>query len=167
MSVKKSGVEIIETITVFDGSGAEVAGLVNGDFTKVLHKDGVSQSAAGVVVAEISGGDYKVTFTPASVGTWRLLIQQSTHNPHGWQATYDVSEGGVLAASDISADVWAYVIETGFSALRVLKIIAGVLAGKTTGGRASFTARNLGDTENVVVGSADESGNRTPTQYVP
>lgn len=169
-SVHKSGVEIVETITVYDITGAEVTGLVNADFTKVLHKDGVSQSVAGVVVAEISGGDYKVTFTPASAGAWRLLIQQSTgpaHNKRGWQATFDVSAGGVLSTSDIAAAVWAFVIETGYSALRVLKIIAAGVAGKSTGGRSSFTARNLGDTENVIVGSADENGNRTPTSYAP
>lgn len=165
-SVQKSGVAIVETITVYDNTGAEVTGLVNGDFTKVLHKDGVA-SVVAVTVTEISGGDYKVTFTPDSAGAWRLLIQQATHNKKGWQATYDVSTGGVLTTSDIAAAVWAYVMETGFSALRYMKIMAGVLAGKTTGGKASITARNLGDTENVLVGSADESGNRTPTSYVP
>jgi hypothetical protein len=161
------GVEIIEVFTVFNsGTGAEVTGLVNGDFVKVLHKDGV---ASGIVpqVTEISGGDYKVTFTPNAAGAWRLLVQQSTYNKQGWEETFDVSADGLPSLAQIAAAVWAYIIETGFPASRILRIIAGILAGKSTGGKASFTSRNLGDTENVIVGSADENGNRTPTSYAP
>lgn len=163
-SVQKVGVEIVETITVYDNTGAEVTGLVDANFTKVLHKDGVA-SAVAVTVAEISGGDYKVTFTPDAAGAWRLLIQHATHNKKGWQATYDVSTGGVLSTTDIATAVWDFVLETGYSAKRMIRIALAVLAGKSTGGKTSFTARNLGDTENMIVGSADESGNRTPTSY--
>lgn len=166
-SVHKVNVEIVETITVYDSTGAEVTGLVNGDFTKVLHKDGVA-SAVAVTVAEISGGDYKVTFTPDAAGAWRLLIQQSSgsaHNKRGWQATYDVSTGGVLSTTDIAQAVWDFVVETGFAANRMLRIIAAAVAGKSTGGKSSLTARDLANAENMIVGSADESGNRTPTSY--
>ncbi len=167
-SVQKVGVQIVETITVFDNTGAEVTGLVNADFTKALHKDGVVQSAAGVAVTEIGIGEYKVTFTPASAGTWRLRVEQSSgsaYNKRGWEETYDVSVGGVLSTSDVAAAVWAYLVEGAFTAGRMLRIVAAVLAGKTAGGRSSITARDLSDSTNMLVGSADEAGDRTPTSY--
>lgn len=166
-SLQKVGVEIVETITVFDGEGAEVSGLVNGDFTKVLHKDGVS-SAVTVTVAAIGSGEYKVSFTPTSAGAWRLRVEQSSgnaYNKRGWEATYDVTAGGALSTSDIAAAVWAYLVEGAFTAGRMLRIVAAALAGKSTGGRSSFTARDLSDSTDMVVGSANEAGDRTPTSY--
>lgn len=167
-SLQKVGVEIVETITVFDGEGVEVTGLANGDFAKVLHKDGAAQSAAGVTVTEVGAGEYKVAFTPASGGAWRLRVEQSSgnaYNKRGWQATYDVTAGGALSTDDIAAAVWSYVIEGVFTARRMLRIALAIVAGKTTGGRLSLVARDLSDTEDMVVGSADASGNRTPTNY--
>ena len=58
-------------------------------------------------------------------------------------------------------------VESGFSLARVLRIMVSVLAGKITGGPATFSSRNLGDTETVVTGTADESGNRQPGTYGP
>lgn len=166
--IAQVGVQVIETITVFDSTGAEVAGLVDGDFTKVLHKDGVSQSVAGVLVTEIGAGEYKVTYTPASAGQWRLRVEQSSgaaYNKKGWQETYDVSVGGFPTSDSVAAAVWAYILETGFSASRMIRIALAILAGRSTGGRANVTARNLSDTANMVVGSADDQGNRTPTSF--
>jgi hypothetical protein len=156
-------VQVIETITVFDQTGTEVTGLVNADFTKVLHKNG-AVSAVAVTVAEIGAGEYKVTFTPDAVGQWRLRIEQSTgnaYNKKGWQETYDASTEGSLSA----AEVWDYVLETGFSAKRLLRIVAALVAGKSTGGLVNVTVRDLADTENMMTGSADAAGNRTPTSF--
>ena len=167
-SVEAVGAQIIETITVFDGTGTEVTGLVNADFTKSLTKDGVAQSVAGVAVAEIGAGEYKVTFTPASAGTWRLRVEQSSgnaYNKKGWQETYRVTTDGFPSVAAIAAAVWAYVLEAGFSAGRILRIAAAALGGKSTGGRANFTARDLADSENMIVGSADADGDRTPSNY--
>lgn len=166
-SLQKVGVLIVETITVFDGTGTEVAGLVDGDFTKILHKDGVL-SAVVVTVADIGLGEYKVSYTPTSAGAWRLRVEQSSgsaYNKRGWEATYDVSAGGVLSTADVGAAVWGYLVEGAFTAGRLLRIVAAMLAGKTTGGRLSIVARDLSDTTNMVTGSADSSGNRTPTGY--
>lgn len=159
----KVGVEVIETITVFDSSGVEVAGLVDVDFTKILHKDGVV-SAQPVTVTAIGLGEYKVAFTPNAAGAWRLRVEQSSgaaYNKKGWQATFDVSTDGILSA----AAVWAYILEAGFSASRLLRICAAMLAGKSTGGLVNVTVRNLADDQNQFAGSADSVGNRTPSSY--
>lgn len=57
----------------------DTTGLVNGDFTKQLFKDG-AVSAVVVTVTEISNGNYSVSFTPdSSVGvTWSLRVYQTS-----------------------------------------------------------------------------------------
>jgi hypothetical protein len=63
------------------------------------------------------------------------------------------------------ADIWASVLEVGFSASHLIRVIAAAVAGKTTGGATGFTARNVSDTADQVVGTADADGNRTPTSH--
>jgi hypothetical protein len=64
------------------------------------------------------------------------------------------------AASLLTAE-----LETGFDVGRALRIIAAAVAGKTSGGPAGFSARNLSDTTDQIVGTATSDGNRTPTSY--
>lgn len=78
-----------------------------------------------------------------------------------WAAgTRTLSSFGTLVA-----DVWAAVLETGFSASRLIRIIAAAVAGKSTGGPGGFTARNLPDTQDQLTGTADTDGNRTPSSF--
>jgi hypothetical protein len=96
-----------------------------------------------------------------------------------------VTGGGGGGTGATAAEIWAYELLPGVSAGdmllalyemlsevhpsydagRVLRIIAAAVAGKTTGGPGGFTARNLPDTTDQVVGTADASGNRLPTSY--
>jgi hypothetical protein len=69
------------------------------------------------------------------------------------------------AYSAPAADLLAAELEAGFDVGRALRVIAAAVAGKTTGGPAGFTARNLSDTEDQIVGTATSDGNRTPTSY--
>ncbi len=184
-SLEKTGVEIVEVITVFDANGDEVTGLVNADFDQSVTKDG-AVSAVLAVVSEINAGtrpgEYKVSFTPTSAGQWRVRLEQSSgsaYNRHGWDADYNVTTDGILSlatiaagvlavvptAAAIAAAVWAYVVETGFSARRMLRIVAGLLAGGSSGGLVNVTVRDLSDSENIFTGSADANGNRTPGSY--
>ena len=78
-----------------------------------------------------------------------------------WAAgTRTLSSFGTLVS-----DVWAAVLETGFSASRLVRIIAAAVSGKSTGGPGGFTARNLGDTQDQLTGTADTDGNRTPSSF--
>lgn len=56
-------------------------------------------------------------------------------------------------------------IEAGFTIKRAIRIIAAAVAGKTAGGPSGFTARDLTDARDQVVGTADANGNRTPSSY--
>lgn len=76
-------------IVVYDTFDQPVTGLVNGDFTKYLSKDGAT-SAVAVTVTEIANGRYSVTFTPNAVGVWSCVVLHATHNPRGWQEEFDV-----------------------------------------------------------------------------
>jgi hypothetical protein len=77
-----------------------VTGLVNGDFTKLLSKDGVDDATA-ITVTEIANGRYTYTFTPGAAGYWVVLIRQATYNLRGWQDEYDVSTDGLPSINDI------------------------------------------------------------------
>jgi hypothetical protein len=97
---------------------------------------------------------------------WRGELQEDAEaGQEAISAYVEVFDLEELSITGIAAAVWAYVIETGFSALRMLRIIAAAVAGKSTGGATNLTARDLADTTNMIQGSADSSGNRTPTSY--
>ncbi len=74
---------------------------------------------------------------------------------------------GVLPSdvTDIATAVWEEVLETGFSASRIARTTASAVAGKTSGGPSTFTARNLSDTQDQITGTADASGNRSTATY--
>lgn len=88
--------------TVYDSNDAAVTGLVNGDFTKLLSKDGANDATA-VTVTEIANGRYTATFTPGSTGVWYLLITQATYNLRGWEETFDVTTDGIPTVSAIQS----------------------------------------------------------------
>lgn len=67
--------------------------------------------------------------------------------------------------TEVADAVWAKALETGFSADRILRIVAAAVAGKVSGGPGSPVFRNLQDTGNVVTGTADSQGNRTAASY--
>lgn len=159
-SIQKVNTEVVTDISVFDSSNTAVTGLVDGNFTKRLTKDGVV-SAVTVTVTEINAGsapgEYKVAFTPNAVGEWRLHIIHATHQPRGWQETWDVTTEG--------PDTWGAALETGFTASRILRTTAAAAAGKASGGPDSPVFRNLADTQDQITGTADSNGNRTAASY--
>lgn len=75
--------------SVFDENGAVVTGLVNGNFTKDLAKDGAT-SAVAVTVTEIATGMYSATLTPTAVGEWFLRVRHATYNAEGWSQGFSV-----------------------------------------------------------------------------
>ena len=77
-------------LTVYDGSNNPVTGLVNGDFTKFVSRDG-ADSAVVATVSEVGNGRYTYTFTPTATGYWHLLFRNATYNKRGWEDEFDVS----------------------------------------------------------------------------
>jgi hypothetical protein len=66
------------------------------------------------------------------------------------------------AVNTLPASVWAYVLETGHSALALMRLMASVILGKVSGaGTTTETFRDVNDTKDRVVATVDEAGNRT------
>ena len=60
-----------------------------------------------------------------------------------------------------AANPWTEVIESGYTAAEILRILAAVAAGKSSGQPTAPVFRDLGDTKDRVTGTVDGSGNRT------
>lgn len=103
-----------------------------------------------------------VSMASAMVGSGDL---DATLRGTGNMSADIVVTGDILSTANVGAAVWAEILETGYTAEHILRIIAAATAGETSGGAAGFTARNLANTQNQIVGTADSSGNRTPTSY--
>lgn len=66
------------------------------------------------------------------------------------------------AITAIASAVWAYTIESGHSALRVFRLMAAAMLGKTSGGgTTSVKFRDLNDTKDQITATVDTNGNRT------
>lgn len=74
-----------------------------------------------------------------------------------------------VSAGEMLIAIYEHLIEVepGYSAARMLRIIAAAVAGKTTGGPGGFVARNVSDSADQITGAADESGNRSSASYGP
>lgn len=65
--------------------------------------------------------------------------------------------------SDIAQAVWSHVIEAGYSALKVLRLIAAVELGNRTKSGNTITHKGLDGSTNRVVGTVDANENRNIT----
>ncbi len=72
------------------------------------------------------------------------------------------SMGEKMNGAGSAGNPWTEVIESGYTASEVLRLLAAVLAGKVSGaGTDTITFRDLADTKDRVVATTDSSGNRT------
>lgn len=161
-SVQKVSTLVRAELVVYDSNNDPVTGLVNGDFTKLLSKDGANSGVA-VTVTEIANGRYSVTFTPNATGVWAVLVRHATYNKRGWQEIFDVTTDGVISIADASDGLLdrANGIESGYTLRQVLRLVASILLGKASGGPTGSTFRDLNDSKDRVVATADANGDRT------
>lgn len=93
----------------------------------------------------------------------------ATATAKGYMAADITVTGSTLTTANVGAAVWAEILESSgidsFTASRILRIIAATTAGKSSGGPGTPTFRNLGDTQNQVVATADADGDRSPIVY--
>jgi hypothetical protein len=67
-----------------------------------------------------------------------------------------------LDVTNMPASVWGYIVETGHSALQMMRLFASVLLGKVSGaGTATETFRDINDTKNRVIADVTPQGDRT------
>jgi hypothetical protein len=83
----------------------------------------------------------------------------------GTLAAAIVVTGTGLSTANVGSAVWTYLVEAGFDAARVLRIIAAATAGESSGGPSSPVFRDLSDTEDMITGTADADGDRSAVTY--
>jgi hypothetical protein len=93
-------------------------------------------------------------------------VTATTLAPGAMAAAITVT-GEALSPATVAAAVWGGVADGVYTYADVLRIVAAVTAGKASGGPGSPVFRNLADTQDVVTGTADASGNRTAATYNP
>lgn len=76
----------------------------------------------------------------------------------------DTGTTGVAVSSTGVAAIWAQVIEGSHTALRAMRILLAVMAGKSNGGgTTTINFRDTADSKNRVTAVVDDDGNRTST----
>lgn len=74
------------------------------------------------------------------------------------------STGETLSTANVGQAVWAYLIESGYSAEEIMRLLAAVQLGESSGfngGPTTGTFRDINDTKDRVIADVDSSGNRT------
>ena len=92
---------IVDHFTLLDDAGAPITGAVNGDFTVTIYQDGAA-TAVVATVAEISNGNYSLTFTAATAGKWYAYV---VHTSSGRKLNGDYAVGLDAVAHAVLVDV--------------------------------------------------------------
>jgi hypothetical protein len=67
-----------------------------------------------------------------------------------------------LSPQSLASAVWAEVLEAGYSAQEIMRVMSAALGGEVSGaGTSTVTIRDIGDTTDRIVASVDGTGNRT------
>ena len=99
------------------------------------------------------GGDVRFDNTNTG-GTVRIYPGWHYHDENGTWNEFD--------DHTIGQEVWARVIDSGYTAEEVMKLIASATAAKLSGAdTATISIRDLGDTKDRIIATTDASGNRT------
>lgn len=109
--------------------------------------------------AAMRGTDGANTTAPDNAGIAAILADTGTDIPALIAALNN------LNAADAATAVWAKLLLAGFSADRILRIIASAVAAKVSGGPANPVFRTLLDDANMITGAADSSGNRSSVTF--
>lgn len=105
------GTTLRDAIVLQDGTGAYITGLVDGDFTKRLSKDGTgNQSTSGITVTEVDAvnnpGEYEVEIASsafvAANGTYVLQIIRTASPLFSYEQVYVVNDTGASGSTPAS-----------------------------------------------------------------
>jgi len=87
----------------------------------------------------------------------------STATAKGSLAAQIVVTGTGLTAESVASAVWSKLIESGYSAEDIMRILTAYAAGNVSGGPGSPTFKSLDGSKTRIGGTADADGNRTRT----
>jgi len=107
----RTGTTLRDAVILQDGSGAFVTGLVDGDFTKRLSKDGTgNQVVTGITVTEVDDtnnpGEYEIEIAAsafvAAAGTYVLQIVRTSDPTYTFEQVYVVNATGGSSSTPAS-----------------------------------------------------------------
>ena len=147
---------IISMVAALTGSG-EVTASVQGFLNLAASLAGsgdIAGSIQALAHAEAAvTGDAQLAATISALGTLAAAINVT---------------GSTLSTANVGAAVWAQIIEAGYTAEEILRLVAAANAGKTTGaGTNNMKFRDLADTKDRLDGTLDSNGNRTAVTIDP
>jgi hypothetical protein len=116
-------------------------------------------SGSGTVVGLLRADGYLAAILAGTGGA--TLVPYAT----GTLAAEVNVTGGTLTTANVGDAVWGALLEAGFDASQILRIIAAATAGEHTQSGTDVTFRNLSDTQDQITGTADASGNRSAITY--
>lgn len=145
LSASLSGSGTISSATG-TASGVLAAGLIgSGDVTTA------GLLGKGLILADLTGTGV-MTGTPAATGSMAAAITAS---------------GDVLTAGSVASAVWAEVLDAGYTAEEIIKLIAAVHLGTSSGSPTSPAFKGLDTVTTRVSGTVDVNGNRTAVTLNP
>jgi hypothetical protein len=146
------------TAGIVIGATAQPSALAKGSATAsiVIHGEG-ELMGLGFMVASTEDN---TTVTPASIANavWKALA--SLNNDPG-------TMGELLNSSGAGGNPWIAPIDGVYTAGDIMRILAAIAAGKTSGHPTNPVFRDLGDTINRVIATIDVDGNRTVVMAAP
>jgi hypothetical protein len=168
---------IVSMAAAFSGSGSMTASIV-GRLNATCDMTGSGDLAADMtgianaVIAMLGSGDLEATiaaFGDMSIDIVVTGTGLSTSNVGQavWAALAAAnnnagSMGEKLNDAGSASNPWTEVIESGYTAAEILRLLAAVAAGKASGGgSASITFRDLADAKDRATLTVDEDGNRS------
>lgn len=166
----RSVAESVSDKSGYSLSASEHAEIVN-DVSSGLESKGYTSTRASYLDAAISSRLAASSYVPpdnSSIAAIKLKTDNlsfSGGNVNARAAVVADKSGYVLASSEhtsIAQAVWSFVVEAGYSALKLVRLFAAVLLGKCSGGgTGTVRFRDVNDTRDRVVASVDQSNNRT------
>lgn len=165
---------ILSAVASLTGSG-DVEGTMAGVIEAAASLTGSATMAAAIgavveMLASLSGsGDLTATGTEAYQSMFANITGSGSvagdATALGAMASEITVTGDLLSTANVGDAVWSTLLEAGFTASQIVRIVAAATAGASSGGPGSPVFRNLGDTQDQISGTADSSGNRSGITY--
>lgn len=178
-----SAVNVIEGIATFTGSaaaGRNAATTINGTGTvtatgRLVVSGSATISGAATVTsnafAALNGaatisGSATPTFAITAKGWGTASISgvatvSATRYATG-KLEAEITPFTELSPQSLATAVWTQVLEAGYTAEEIMRVMAAAMAGEVSGaGTTTITIRDIGDTTDRIVATVDGTGNRT------
>lgn len=170
---------VVSMAAAFSGSGSLTAAIVGrlnatcnltgsgdlaADMTAIANAV-IAMSGSGDLEATIAAyGDMEIDIVVTGTGLSTANVGQAVWSAIAAANNNAGTMGEKLNDAGSASNPWTEVIESGYTAAEILRLLAAVMAGKSSGGTSGATTvvfRDLGDTKDRIEADVDGSGNRT------